>query len=75
MIVKRIKRNLKCFFCEQDLEPDFHDRVTLSRFLSERGKILSADKTGNCMSHQRKLAKAIKRARFLAILPFVVKIK
>ncbi len=45
----------------------------LSRFLTERGKILSRTKTGVCSRHQRALTIAIKRARHVALLPFVVR--
>lgn len=44
---------------------------TLSRFITDQGKILPRRMTGTCARHQRQLGTAIKRARFLAILPFI----
>ena len=50
---------------------DFKDERTLSRFLSERGKILPSRLSGTCARHQRQLSTAIKRARVLALLPYL----
>jgi len=63
----------RCVFCAEKVEKvDYKDANTLSRFLSERGKIRPRRQTGLCARHQRQLARAIKRARHLALLPFVV---
>lgn len=63
-----------CHFCQQKItEIDFQDAELLSRFLSGQSKILSPKRTGVCAKHQRKLAKAIKRARILGLLPFTNK--
>jgi len=51
---------------------DYKDVEQLKKFLTERGKILPHRVTGNCAKHQRQLARAIKRARFMALLPFTV---
>jgi len=66
------KINLKCYFCQNKKLPDYKLVEVLSKFISDRGKILSVSKTGVCAKHQRKLAKAIKQARHLGLLPFVV---
>jgi small subunit ribosomal protein S18 len=50
---------------------DYKDEKLLSRFLSERGKILPRRLTGVSSRHQRQLAIAIKRARYLALLPYI----
>jgi len=50
---------------------DYKDDRTLGRFLTERGKILRAGLSGMCARHQRQLATAIKRARQLALLPYI----
>jgi small subunit ribosomal protein S18 len=50
---------------------DFKDERTLSRFLTERGKILPSRLSGTCARHQRQLSTAIKRARQLALLPYL----
>jgi len=63
----------QCFLCKEGVsEIDFTDKELLSRFLSETGKIYSKRKTHLCSKHQRKIKKAIKRARILAIVPFVI---
>lgn len=72
-IRKRINRNKKCFFCEQKTIPDYKETESLKRYLSERGKIVERVYTGVCQKHQRQLTKAIKRARFMALLPFIVR--
>jgi small subunit ribosomal protein S18 len=50
---------------------DYKDERTLSRFLTERGKILPSRLSGTCARHQRQLSTAIKRARQLALLPYI----
>jgi small subunit ribosomal protein S18 len=50
---------------------DYKEHQRLRDFVSDRGKILKSRMTGTCMRHQRKLAAAIKRARHVALLPFV----
>lgn len=51
-------------------EIDYKDLKTLERYVSEQGKIVPSRITGVCSSHQRRLAKAIKQARYMALLPF-----
>ena len=60
-----------CRFCNQKLKIDYKDADTLRRFITERGKILPRRITGTCAKHQRALSEAIKRARILALLPYV----
>lgn len=60
-----------CKFCTQKLKIDYKDVDGLRRFTTERGKILPRRITGTCAKHQRSLALAVKRARVIAILPFV----
>lgn len=63
-----------CRFCiDKDLKIDYKDPKGLQRFISNFGRIESRKRTGNCMKHQRKVASAIKRARTLALLPYVNK--
>jgi small subunit ribosomal protein S18 len=50
---------------------DYKDVVRLRKFTSERGKILPRRMTGTCAKHQRQLSSAIKRARVIALLPYV----
>jgi len=59
---------MNCYFCQRNQkEIDFENTLLLKRFLSSLGKIKSRKKTGLCASHQRKLARAIKRARNLGL--------
>ncbi len=61
-----------CPVCESGVRVlDYKDERTLSRFLTERGKIIPARLSGMCARHQRQLGRAIKRARHLALLPFI----
>ena len=68
-----MKRAAKtCAICESGVRVvDFKDERTLQRFLTERGKILPARLSGTCARHQRQLSTAIKRARQLALLPYI----
>lgn len=60
-----------CYFCISNLkEIDYKDIQTLRRFISSYAKIVPRKRSGVCSKHQRKLAKAIKRARIMALLPF-----
>ena len=60
-----------CRFCIQKLKINYKDPDTLRRFITERGKILPRRITGTCAKHQRALSADIKRARNIALLPFV----
>jgi small subunit ribosomal protein S18 len=65
-------RRRVCEFCVSKAEDIDYKSIDLLRgYITERGKILSRRKTGACARHQRMLAVAIKRARFLALLPYV----
>ena len=69
---KTFYRKKVCRFCSQKAKIDYKDSDSLRRFITERGKILPRRITGTCAKHQRKLALEIKRARALALLPYVV---
>jgi small subunit ribosomal protein S18 len=61
-----------CPVCESGVRVvDYKDDRALSRFTTERGKILPSRLSGMCSRHQRQLSEAIKRARYLALLPFI----
>jgi small subunit ribosomal protein S18 len=61
-----------CQFCKAKVEEiDYKDSSGLRRFLSEKGKIRTRHTTGSCQQHQRQLSVAIKRAREMALLPYV----
>ncbi len=68
---KRIFRKRVCKFCIEKAEDiDYKDIQKLSKFITERGKIVPSRISGNCAKHQRQLARAIKKARVAAFLPF-----
>jgi len=63
-----------CYFCKRNIkEIDYKDKEILSRFIDELGKIKSPRKTGTCARHQRQIAKKIKTARIMGILPFTTR--
>ncbi|MEO0093967.1 MAG: 30S ribosomal protein S18 [candidate division WOR-3 bacterium] len=62
-----------CYFCKRQAKFIDYKDPQLSSFMTEKGKIQSSKVTGLCARHQRMLARAIKRARSLALLPYVVK--
>ena len=65
------RRKKVCVFCGKDNVIDYKDVNKLKRYISERGKILPRRITGNCTKHQRALTVAIKRARHVALMPYV----
>ena len=65
------RRKKVCVFCGKDNVIDYKDTNKLKRYISERGKILPRRITGNCAKHQRAIAVAIKRARHVALMPYV----
>ncbi len=68
-----IFRKRECRFCVEKIPViDYKDTPVLQKYITERGKIVSSRISGNCAKHQRKVAKAIKRARMIGLLPFVV---
>ena len=67
-----IPKRKVCFFCRDKIKDiDYKDSGQLRSYISDRGKIGPRRKTGTCAKHQRLLAVAIKRARHLALLPYV----
>ncbi|MFH1519056.1 MAG: 30S ribosomal protein S18 [Candidatus Omnitrophota bacterium] len=65
-----IKLKKDCVFCKNELEIDYKNIELLTRYVSSRGKILSRRISGNCAKHQRKVAREVKRARFLNLIPY-----
>jgi small subunit ribosomal protein S18 len=65
-------RKKVCRFCtEKRTSIDYKDVPRLQKFLTEKGKIIPSRISGNCAKHQRRLARAIKKARAIALLPYV----
>lgn len=70
------KKKKSCPFSAAGIKHiDYKDTETLSRFITEKGKILPRRMSGVSNSHQRKLVQAIKRARYMALLPFVADVQ
>lgn len=69
--VKRLTRAKRCPLCLEDINVDYKDAGLLRKYLSERGKILGRARTGVCAKHQRQITRSVKRARYMALLPFV----
>ena len=68
----RKSRRKVCVFCVDKVEHiDYKDTARLRKYVSERGKIMPRRMSGVCAKHQRELAIAIKRARIVALLPYV----
>lgn len=59
-----------CYICKNQIDIDWKNTELLQRFIDSEYKILPPYKTGACAKHQRKIAKAIKRARVMSILPY-----
>ena len=62
----------QCYFCTNNIKAiDYKDTENIKRFLDPFAKIMPKKETGLCAGHQRKLARAVKRSRFMALIPFV----
>ena len=73
MAFKKVRAKKKfCIFCKnKNAEIDYKDVETLKKFVAPNGKISPRRATGACAKHQRAIAVAIKRARFMALLPYI----
>ena len=68
---KKIFRKKVCRFCVDKVTGiDYKEVAKLQKFVTERGKVIPSRISGNCARHQRQLASAIKRARYVALLPY-----
>ena len=69
-----LQKDRYCYFCVNNVNHvDYKNQQLLRRFISSYSKIVPRKRSGVCSKHQRQLAQAIKRARIMAILPFVTK--
>ena len=67
-----MRRKKVCQFCaDKSLKIDYKDTDTLKKYVTERGKILPKRITGTCAMHQRAVTTAVKRARIVALLPYI----
>ena len=68
----RFREQAKCRFCREKMpEVDYKDVPTLTKLITTQGKLFSRKRSGNCAHHQRSSMRAIKRARFMALIPYV----
>ena len=74
MHYRKFQRKRYCKFCADKIPfIDYKDIKALRSYLTERGKIVASRMNGNCAKHQRELTQAIKRARSIALMPYVEK--
>jgi small subunit ribosomal protein S18 len=67
-----VAAQLKCRFCKDKVEKvDYKDVRTLHRLSTPQGKLFSRKRSGTCAAHQRQVKRAVKRARFMALLSYV----
>jgi small subunit ribosomal protein S18 len=71
---RKIVQNLSCPLCDSGVKSvSYKDVYQLKKFTSVRGKIISVEKSGACHKHQKQIRRAIKRARYMALLPYIAK--
>lgn len=71
----RPARKKYCAFCKEGTTPDYKDVVSLRRLTTDRGKIVARTRSGVCFKHQRQLSNAIKKSRYMALMPFAVSVR
>ncbi len=71
-VQRKIQVPKECLYCVEKKTPWYNDIPTLQRFTNDRGRIIPRSRNGVCALHQRRLTSAIKYARHLALMPFVV---
>ena len=71
---RKIIQNLSCPLCDSGVKSiSYKDVYLLKKFTSVRGKVIATEKSGACHKHQKQLKRAIKRARYMALLPYVAR--
>ncbi|HBH71258.1 MAG TPA: 30S ribosomal protein S18 [Candidatus Yonathbacteria bacterium] len=69
-----MKKNTQCYFTTNNVKQiDYKDVDILKKFLTPHARMITGERTGVCAKHQRQLSSAIKRSRFMGLLPFVAK--
>ena len=75
---KRLKptysKALKCAFCQKNMTTDFKESDILVRYITDRGKVFSRGRTGFCAVHQRKMAREVKKARYMGFIPYITRV-
>lgn len=73
---KKIRKSKEpCYYCVNNKEPDYKDLEALGKYVSGKGRIVGRILTGICQKHQRRIGTQVKRARHLALMPFVPSVK
>ncbi len=67
---RKIKKNTECYFTQTGTTPDYKEVIVLRRFVSDRGKIVPQKYSGVASKYQRKLAREIKKARYMGLIPY-----
>lgn len=67
---RAVESDQECYFTKTGTTPNYKDVLILRRFITDRGKIIPQSRTGVTAKNQRKLTKAIKQARYMALLPY-----
>ena len=68
----KFREILKCRFCRDKTDQiDYKDIHILQKLVTSQGKLYSRKRSGNCASHQRKVCRAVKRSKFMALIPYV----
>lgn len=68
---RKFRRDNRCRFCREKVKVvDYKEVAVLQKLCTPQGKIFSRKRSGNCARHQRAIRRAIKRARFMALLPY-----
>jgi small subunit ribosomal protein S18 len=69
---KKIRRSTTpCAYCVKGIEPDYKNTEDLSQYTAGRSRIVSRMTTGICQKHQKRMSRAIKRARYLSMMPYI----
>lgn len=68
---RKFSKPKDCYFCVEKKTPSFWDIGTLSKFLTERGKIIPASRSGLCLKHQKEITNNIKYSRHLALMSHI----
>ena len=69
---RKFRKDNRCRFCREKVkEIDYKDVVILTKLCTSQGKLFSRKRSGNCAKHQRQVKEAVKRARFMALMPYV----
>lgn len=71
-VFRKIRKKICSFCVDKNRRIDYKDVNSIRKFISERGKILPRRISGNCAKHQRTLITAVKQARSIALLPYVI---